>query len=74
MGNIRILEWTSPAYGMKHEKIWEENARWWDAHMAEGDRWHLLLIGPAVEFMRAVQSGEQVRAEDSSTPQFAIWS
>ena len=58
---------------MKQEKIWEENARWWDAHMAEGDRWHLLLIGLAVEFMRAVQSGEQVRAEDSSTPQFAIW-
>ncbi len=41
-------------------EIWEQNARWWDAHMAEGDRWHLLLIGPAVERLLAAQSGEDV--------------
>src|SRR5882724_4125825 len=48
--------------GLRDEtrEIWEQNARWWDARMAEGDRWHRSLIGPAVEHLLAVQSGESL--------------
>ena len=42
------------------QDIWEHNARWWDVHMAEGNRWHVSLIAPAVERLLAVQSGETV--------------
>ena len=49
-----------PALREETRQIWEHNAQWWDAHMAEGDRWHRLLIGPAVEHLLAVQSGEAV--------------
>ena len=38
--------------------IWDQNARWWDARMGEGNDWHRLLISPAVEKLLCVQPGE----------------
>jgi hypothetical protein len=40
--------------------IWDQNARWWDARMGEGNDWHRLLIAPAVEKLLGVQPGERV--------------
>ncbi len=46
--------------GLRDEtrEVWEQNARWWDTRMAEGDRWHVSLIGPAVERLLSVKAGE----------------
>ena len=34
-----------PGLARESQQIWEQNARWWDARIAEGDRWHTQLIG-----------------------------
>ena len=49
-----------PELARESQEIWEQNARWWDARMAEGDRWHTHLIVPAIERLLALQSGERV--------------
>jgi SAM-dependent methyltransferase len=40
--------------------IWEQNARWWDSNMGEGNVWHLNLIAPATERLLGIRSGERV--------------
>jgi SAM-dependent methyltransferase len=40
--------------------IWEQNARWWDAKMGDGNDWHRMLVAPAVERLLGVQPGEHV--------------
>ena len=76
MGNTNS-EVEFPDLRNETREIWEQNARSWDAHRAEGDRWHLLLIGSAVEYMLAVQSGELWAAAPSSgsraAPKIATW-
>lgn len=41
-------------------RIWEQKASFWDAHMADGNLFHRVLVGPAVERLLAVQPGEVV--------------
>src|ERR1700680_4391049 len=47
--------------------IWDQNARWWDARMGEGNDWHRLLIAPAVEKLLCVQPGERVLTPSAAT-------
>jgi 2-polyprenyl-3-methyl-5-hydroxy-6-metoxy-1,4-benzoquinol methylase len=49
-----------PAFAAESRQIWDENARWWDAHMGEGNDWHKELIAPAVERLLGIRSGERV--------------
>jgi SAM-dependent methyltransferase len=51
--------------------IWDQNARWWDARMGEGNDWHRLLIAPAVEQLLGVNSGERVLELACGNGQFA---
>jgi SAM-dependent methyltransferase len=51
--------------------IWDENARWWDAKMGEGNPWHLSLIATASERLLAIQSGERVLDLACGNGQFA---
>jgi 2-polyprenyl-3-methyl-5-hydroxy-6-metoxy-1,4-benzoquinol methylase len=51
--------------------IWDQNARWWDARMGEGNDWHLALITPAVEKLLGVQAGERVLELACGNGQFA---
>jgi 2-polyprenyl-3-methyl-5-hydroxy-6-metoxy-1,4-benzoquinol methylase len=46
--------------GAEARDIWDANARWWDDHFGEGNRYHTQLIGPATERLLAVQPGELV--------------
>ncbi len=40
--------------------IWDAKAAYWDARMGDGNPFQLVLIGPAVERLLAVQPGERV--------------
>src|SRR5437868_15323067 len=51
--------------------IWDDNARWWDDHMGEGNTWHLSLIAPACERLLAIQPGERVLELACGNGQFA---
>src|SRR5215831_13983752 len=51
--------------------IWDQNARWWDAKMGEGNDWHRLLIAPAVEKLLEIQPGESVLELACGNGQFA---
>src|ERR1017187_1297554 len=42
------------------QEIWEQNGRWWDANMGEGNKWHTTLVAPATERLLAIQPGESV--------------
>jgi SAM-dependent methyltransferase len=42
------------------QAIWESKAEFWDARMGEGNAFQLVLIGPAVERLLLVRSGERV--------------
>ena len=41
-------------------RIWDQNARWWDARMGEGNDWHDRLIAPAVQKLLNLQREELV--------------
>jgi SAM-dependent methyltransferase len=51
--------------------IWDQNARWWDARMGEGNDWHRLLIAPAVEKLLGVKLGDRVLELACGNGQFA---
>src|SRR5262249_39531489 len=63
----------SPELAGESRDIWDENARWWDARMGEGNDWHRLMIAPAVEKLLAVQRGERVLELACGNGQFARW-
>src|SRR3981189_1831207 len=48
-----------PELNTESHEIWEQNGRWWDANMGEGNKWHLSLIAPATERLLAIHSGER---------------
>src|SRR5260370_13850708 len=52
-------------------EIWEQNARWWDAKMGEGNKWHRSLIAPATERLLSTQPGERVLELACGNGQFA---
>ncbi len=60
-----------PNLDRESRNIWDENARWWDARMGEGNDWHRLLIAPAVEKLLDVQAGERVLELACGNGQFA---
>jgi 2-polyprenyl-3-methyl-5-hydroxy-6-metoxy-1,4-benzoquinol methylase len=49
-----------PELARESRRIWEANARWWDARMAEGNDWPNRLIAPAVLRLLDLRSGESV--------------
>jgi len=56
---------------VESQDIWDQNARWWDARMGEGNDWHRMLIAPAVEELLGVQPGERVLELACGNGQFA---
>ena len=60
-----------PDLARESREIWDQNARWWDARMGEGNDWHRLLIAPAVEKLLSVQPGERVLELACGNGQFA---
>ena len=60
-----------PELARESRDIWDQNARWWDAKMGEGNHWHLSLIAPAVERLLSVQPGERVLELACGNGQFA---
>lgn len=41
-------------------QIWDQNAAFWDQHIAEGNDWHLNLVRPTVEALLDLRGGERV--------------
>jgi 2-polyprenyl-3-methyl-5-hydroxy-6-metoxy-1,4-benzoquinol methylase len=60
-----------PDLAGESREIWNENARWWDARMGEGNDWHRVLIAPAVEKLLAIQPGDRVLELACGNGQFA---
>jgi SAM-dependent methyltransferase len=53
------------------QEIWEQNGRWWDANMGEGNKWHTSLVAPITEQLLAIQPGESVLELACGNGQFA---
>jgi len=49
-----------PELARESQRIWNENARWWDGRMQEGNDWHNRLIAPAVMRLLGLRAGEDV--------------
>jgi 2-polyprenyl-3-methyl-5-hydroxy-6-metoxy-1,4-benzoquinol methylase len=49
-----------PDLARESQKIWNDNARWWDARMKEGNDWHQRLIAPAVQRLLDIHTGDDV--------------
>jgi 2-polyprenyl-3-methyl-5-hydroxy-6-metoxy-1,4-benzoquinol methylase len=49
-----------PELARESQRIWGENARWWDERAEEGNDWHNRLIAPAVLRLLALRPGEDV--------------
>jgi SAM-dependent methyltransferase len=60
-----------PDLAEESRHIWDQNARWWDAKMGEGNDWHRLLIAPAVEKLLELHEGERVLEMACGNGQFA---
>src|SRR5437868_14030876 len=60
-----------PHLAVESRDIWDQNAKWWDARMGEGNDWHRLLIAPAVEKLLSVVPGERVLELACGNGQFA---
>jgi 2-polyprenyl-3-methyl-5-hydroxy-6-metoxy-1,4-benzoquinol methylase len=57
MSELRI---DFPELAGESQRIWNHNARWWDARMGEGNDWHDRLIAPTVSRLLDLRAGEQV--------------
>jgi 2-polyprenyl-3-methyl-5-hydroxy-6-metoxy-1,4-benzoquinol methylase len=60
-----------PDLAAESRAIWDQNARWWDGKMGEGNDWHRVLIAPSEERLLAVQAGERVLELACGNGQFA---
>src|SRR3979490_3036048 len=60
-----------PELNRHTKEIWDHNARWWDAKMGEGNKWHTSLIAPATEKLLAIRPGERVLELACGNGQFA---
>jgi len=60
-----------PDLASESRDIWDQNARWWDGRMGEGNDWHRLLIAPAVEKLLGIHAGERVLELACGNGQFA---
>lgn len=60
-----------PELARESRDIWNQNARWWDGSMGEGNHWHRVLIAPAVEKLLNIQPGERVLELACGNGQFA---
>jgi 2-polyprenyl-3-methyl-5-hydroxy-6-metoxy-1,4-benzoquinol methylase len=49
-----------PELASESRRIWNENARWWDARMGEGNDWHKRLIAPVVERLLGLRSTDTI--------------
>jgi 2-polyprenyl-3-methyl-5-hydroxy-6-metoxy-1,4-benzoquinol methylase len=49
-----------PELASETQRIWNGNARWWDARMGEGNDWHSRLIAPSVKRLLGLRPGELV--------------
>ena len=49
-----------PELARESQRIWDKNARWWDARMGEGNDWHNRLIAPTVKRLLDLHAGEDV--------------
>jgi ubiquinone/menaquinone biosynthesis C-methylase UbiE len=47
-----------PDLARESQKIWNDNARWWDARMKEGNDWHQRLIAPTVQRLLDIHTGD----------------
>ena len=46
-----------PALTPESQRLWERNARWWDAQVGEGNLFQSYLIGPATERLLGAVAG-----------------
>ena len=60
-----------PDLDRESRDIWEQNARWWDGQMGEGNDWHRLLIAPPVEKLLDIRPDERVLELACGNGQFA---
>jgi 2-polyprenyl-3-methyl-5-hydroxy-6-metoxy-1,4-benzoquinol methylase len=49
-----------PELAHESQRIWSQNARWWDGRMQEGNDWHNRLIAPTVMRLLSLRAGEDV--------------
>jgi 2-polyprenyl-3-methyl-5-hydroxy-6-metoxy-1,4-benzoquinol methylase len=49
-----------PELTRETQRIWNQNASWWDARMGEGNDWHTRLIAPTVQRLLNLRAGEVV--------------
>jgi 2-polyprenyl-3-methyl-5-hydroxy-6-metoxy-1,4-benzoquinol methylase len=53
-------DWNHPELTLQTWSIWEQNARWWDEQVGEGNTFQRQLLGPATERLLEAQRGQYV--------------